>query len=120
MNHEESKIQAEIVKYLAHVGIFCHLVGNDAAGSNARQQGTLITLGLKPGVSDLIVWIPLSREVPCYRVRIVYLELKTPAGKQSPSQVKFEARCNAHGVDYRLARSLDDVITLVDWYAEHG
>jgi hypothetical protein len=102
MNHSEAKIQAEIVKTLRSSGYWCHSVPNDAAGSNAVRQGQQITMGLFPGVADLVVWLPGGR--------VMYLEVKTPTGKQSPAQVKFQARCDAAGIPYAVARSVESAV----------
>jgi hypothetical protein len=77
----EAKLQAEIVKALRAADYWCHSVPNDAAGSNAIRQGQQITMGLFPGVADLVVWLPGGR--------IGYMEVKTATGKQSTVQVEF-------------------------------
>jgi hypothetical protein len=42
--------------------------------------------------------------------RLVWIEVKTPRGKQSPAQKSFEARVKLEQFEYLLARSIDDVI----------
>ena len=105
MNHSESRIQAEIVKALHGAGIFCHSVPNEAAGSNAIRQGQMITMGLRPGVADLVVWLPGGR--------VAYIEVKAPGGKQSPAQVRFEARCKESGILYGVVRSVSETFALI-------
>lgn len=100
MKHDESKIQAAIVKHLSAEGIFCHSVPNEAAGSNRIRQGQMITMGLRPGVADLVVWLPEG---------IAYVEVKTATGRQSPAQVRFQERCERAGIRYYLVRSVEDV-----------
>lgn len=41
--------------------------------------------------------------------KTLYIEVKTPKGKQSIYQVEFERICKAHGGTYILARSVDDI-----------
>lgn len=41
--------------------------------------------------------------------RTLYIEIKTPKGKQSAYQVEFQKACEAHGGTYVLARSVDDI-----------
>ena len=36
--------------------------------------------------------------------RVIFVEIKTAVGKQSPDQVQFQKDCEAHGVTYILAR----------------
>jgi hypothetical protein len=112
MTHPESKLQADIVKLLQAHGVFCHAVPNEGAAGNKVRTMQMITMGLRPGVADLVVWWRTSPPL------IGYLEIKTPTGKQSPAQVKFQARCLEAGVPYDLARSVEDVEKLVDFYSE--
>lgn len=105
MNQTEAKIQAAIVKALHDAGVFCHSVPNEAAGSNAIRQGQMITMGLRPGVADLVVWLPGGR--------ITYVEVKAPGGKQSPAQIRFEARCKEAGIPYGVVRSVDETFSFL-------
>ena len=102
MNSPEAKLQSLIVKALRSSGIFCHGVFNEAGQGSAVKQGQYISMGLYPGVADLVVWLP--------GVRIGYMEVKTATGKQSPGQVKFQARCEASGVPYVVVRSVDEAL----------
>jgi hypothetical protein len=104
MKHEESLIQAEIVKFLSSVGVFCHSVANEAAGNNVVRQGQMITMGLRPGVADLVAWMPSG---------VAYIEVKTQSGRQSPAQIKFELKCRDFGVPYYLVRSLEEMEKIV-------
>jgi hypothetical protein len=102
-NISEAMIQADICKYLQSKKIFHHSVPNEGAGAGsgaAMRTMQLITMGLKPGVADLIVWWPWG---------IGYVEVKTPVGVQSEAQKKFQARCIDHGIPYILVRSVSDV-----------
>jgi len=105
MKCDEAKIQAEIVKAYQAAGVFIFSVPNEAAAGNAVRQGQLITMGLKPGVSDLVAFIP-GRGV-------TFIEVKTPTGKQSPAQTRFEERCKDFGAEYHLVRSVDDAMALI-------
>jgi len=40
---------------------------------------------------------------------VIFVECKTPEGKQSPEQIQFQKDTEAHGVRYILARSVYDV-----------
>ena len=100
MLNDEAHIQADIVKFLRTAGVFVHSVPNEAPGSNAIRQGQMITMGLFPGVADLVAWLPSG---------IAYIEVKTETGKLSPRQEKFRARCAEYGVPYYVVRSVSDV-----------
>lgn len=41
--------------------------------------------------------------------KTLYIEIKTAKGRQSVYQVEFERVCRAHGGEYVLARSVDDI-----------
>lgn len=64
-----------------------------------HQQG----LGCHKGLSDLTA---------IKNGKTVYIEVKTPSGSQSAWQVQFQRDIEAHGGEYILARSLDDVAHL--------
>ena len=101
----EDRIQADIVKYLRSRGTFCHSVPNEGAGSNgAIRTAQLITMGLFPGVGDLIVWWHTPSGV-----RIGYLEVKTATGRQSDRQKHFQELCMKADIPYHLVRSVEDV-----------
>ncbi|MBO8136781.1 MAG: VRR-NUC domain-containing protein [Desulfotomaculum sp.] len=44
--------------------------------------------------------------------RSVWIEVKTPKGKQSKDQEQFEKDIKAHGGEYMVARSVEDVMGL--------
>lgn len=104
MRHDEAKLQSEIVKAYHAAGVFCHSVPNEAAGTNAVRQGQFVSMGLKPGVADLVAWLPDG---------IAYVEVKTPTGKQSAAQERFQARCKTYGVPYHVVRSVPEAMDLI-------
>lgn len=106
MTHPEAKIQAAIVQLLQLHGIYRHSVPNERL-SSPQAMGRLISMGLRPGVADLVVWWPSG---------IGYLEVKAPKGRQSEKQKAFQKRCEEYGVPYDLAYSVDDVVRLIDKY----
>jgi hypothetical protein len=64
----------------------------------------LVAMGLKKGASDLIIVLP---------GRVIFMEVKTGEGKQSPAQVKFEKNVKAIGHDYYVVRSVADVASVL-------
>lgn len=101
----EAHIQADIVKYLRHEGVFVHSVPNEGAGRDgAIRTAQLITTGLYPGVGDLIVWWTRNGQTV-----VGYLEVKTATGRQSDRQKHFEELCLRNDVPYHVVRSVDDV-----------
>ncbi len=61
----------------------------------------MITMGLRPGVADLVVWFPWGL--------IGYLEVKIPGGRLSDKQKKFRDRCKRDGILYEVVTSIEDV-----------
>ena len=100
MKHDESKIQSEIVQYLQARGLYFFSVPNERKATVA-QMGRLIAMGLRPGVSDLIAFLPNGKPL--------FIEVKDSKGKQSDKQKRFEKRITELGHIYKVVRSVDDV-----------
>lgn len=100
----EQKIQAEIVQALQSAGLYFFSVANEAAGRSAVAQMQLIAMGLRPGVADLVVLTPPT---------VIFLEIKTPDGKQSDKQIKFQKKVESMGYRYEIARSIEDIQWLI-------
>ena len=109
MNHIESKIQSEICKRLQDEGIFFHSVPNEAAGRDKIRQSLMVSMGLRKGVGDLIVWLPVSKN----EIKISYIEIKSEKGKQSEQQIAFENLCNYYKVPYMVVRSVEEIDELI-------
>ena len=97
----ESRIQADIVKHLHERGLFCHSIPNEQGHGNAIRTGQLISMGMWPGVADLVIWISPGK--------IAYLEIKNEKGRQSDRQIQFQQRCLDNGFPYAVVRSVEDV-----------
>jgi hypothetical protein len=68
-------------------------------------RGNKIKFGLFPGSADLI---------GCFRGRFVGVELKTPVGRQSPEQKKWQHQVEERGGGiYAIVRSEDDAHALL-------
>lgn len=63
-------------------------------------------LGSYKGISDLIAMKD---------GKTIYIECKTPTGKQSEHQKQFEKIVTEHGCKYILARSVNDVAELLNY-----
>jgi hypothetical protein len=91
----EARIQQDIRRALLMAGWQVWRVGQQNA------KGTQ-----DAGVSDLIAMKP--------GLGVVFVEVKAPSGRQSAAQRWFEAVCRAAGGRYLLARSVDDVLELLN------
>ena len=98
---QEDHIQYAICQYLQLRGIYFHSVPNEAAGNNPRRQSHLISLGLRAGVADMVVFYPAGT--------VTYLEVKSATGRQSDKQRSFQQHCTDHGIEYHVVRSVEDV-----------
>lgn len=86
----ESDIQMAIARWLTDAGYFFYSVPNELLGK------------LRAGVADLVVLQPNGRTV--------YLEVKTPTGKQSEHQKDFQNMVEFLGFQYHVVRSVEDVV----------
>ena len=99
----EDKIQQEIFIYYNNT--FCLKHHNPrrlilSIPNEGKQSQYLTRIGLYPGAADLIVFH--NTPVP------VFIEVKTPIGKQSPKQIQFEAHVLSLNLQYYIVRSLDE------------
>lgn len=104
---KESKIQQEIVMWfnnnycLKNMNPKCCIFSVPNEGSNIKEQLYKKSLGMKSGVSDLIVIMPN---------KILFVECKDHKGKQREEQKEFEETITNLGFEYFMVRTLDDFI----------
>lgn len=100
-------LQKQVVDLLRWNNIMVFSVPNGGS-RNLREAAKLKRTGVLAGVSDLIVLLPN---------KAIFLELKTPKGKQQKSQKDFQRDVEALGFDYHIARSVEEVKKLhKTWY----
>lgn len=93
----EHRLQLECIAYFRNhferygKGIIIPVV-NEATYKNR-------TFEVCKGASDLILVLPKG---------VIFCELKTPTGKQSENQKKFQSKVEALGYKYLIVRSLED------------
>lgn len=100
MSEEEHRIQVACVNWFRYQfnEYLCFSVPNGGM-RNALVGAKLKAEGAMAGVADLIV---------VAHQRIFFIEMKTPKGKQSTTQVEFEKRVTALGHTYYVCHSLDE------------
>lgn len=109
-NNPETAATDEISKYLIDAGYIVVKVNS----SNLWSETTKMPLrsyiirnyGASSGFPDLMAF---------KNNQYLLIEVKSEAGRQSPSQQRFEDLCNAHGVTYILARGIGDVQPYIDY-----
>jgi len=100
----ESKIQQEIVLFfnnnycLKNHKPRCAIFSVPNEGKSRREILRKKAIGLMSGVSDLIVIM---------EGQVIFVEVKTPVGRQSERQEAFEEIVSNLGFKYYVIRSLD-------------
>jgi hypothetical protein len=105
----ERRIQQEIFTYHWNTrplerGLLLYLHNNskDAVSGNINRS-----MGVVPGASDLVYLNPTGQPI--------FMEVKTPTGRQSASQKKFENTITRHGYEYHIVRSLEEAKEACGW-----
>ena len=95
MGKAETEIQNDIRVALSELGI----VRRNNVGTFITPYGAPIAIGI-PGESDLTLF--------CRGGRTIFIEVKTPSGKQSKQQKRFQAAVERLGFEYIIMRSVKD------------
>lgn len=105
MKHHEDDLQKAMVQYFryTHPNDIIFAVPNGGARA-ARTGAILKATGVLSGVSDLIVVM---------KGKVLFIEVKTPTGKQQETQKIFQKMIEMQGLPYHLVRSLDEFIDLI-------
>jgi len=108
MDKTENKIQQEMFIWFNNtytinkLGIFAS-VPNDS--KDAKEQMRKKATGMKVGHADFNVYLPNGK--------VLMFEVKTPIGKQSDHQKRFELEVKGLGFEYYIVRSLDEFKKIV-------
>lgn len=110
----ESKIQQECFQWFFNM--YClkfhnpryYIFSVPNEGSSAKEQMYKKMLGMRSGVSDMIVLLPS---------KVLFIEFKDEKGKQSDSQIEFEQIVTDLGFDYHVVRSLEQFKKIIE---KHG
>jgi hypothetical protein len=78
-----------------------------------RTAAKLKAMGVLPGVSDLqFHWCDVD-ELGCKVRRVLHLELKAEAGRQTEAQAGFALAVRLLGDEYYIARNIDEALELL-------
>ena len=77
---------------------------------NAVTGAILKREGVTKGVSDLILLVPSSKH------HALCIEMKTPRGRQSPSQKAWQKAVTAHGYKYVVCHNFDEFYIEINTY----
>lgn len=113
MIHEESKIQQVCVKWfrLQYPQLAELLIAIPNGGARRRIEGAIMKAeGVMKGASDLVLFFPAKH------FHGLCIEMKTPKGKQQPSQKKWQQKVEWAGFKYIICRSFDDFMSEINAY----
>ncbi len=108
MEKTENKIQQEMFVWFNNtytikgLGLFAS-IPNDS--KDAKEQMRKKATGMKVGHSDFNIYL--------HGGKTLFFEVKTPIGKQSEIQKRFELEVNNLGFKYFIVRSLDEFKKIV-------
>lgn len=109
---KESDIQRLIMDYLAARGILAFRMNTGAMGGSHNGKRWFVRFGSR-GMADILAF---PRSIAASRVpadmrppNVLWIEVKTPTGKQSDYQLAFSDAVRSYGHSYIVARSLEDV-----------
>ena len=100
----EGQLQRLVLDWLAAKHIFALRMNS---GVLKGASGKPITFGL-PGMADIMAFPQRNIGGKFFTVPW-FIELKSQHGKQSELQRSFESHVKSEGIEYTLARSLDDL-----------
>ena len=69
-------------------------------------------LGYAKGSPDLIIFEPMQG------YHGLLIEFKVGYNKQSPEQLLWEAKLKERGYNYQVIYTLEDFVSLIDWYLD--
>lgn len=113
MRHIESVIQQNCVSWfrLQYPQLALLLVAVPNGGARRRVEGGIMKAeGVTRGVSDLVLFYPAKH------YHALCVEMKTPIGKQQPSQKIWQQKVEWAGYKYVICRSVEEFIAEINAY----
>lgn len=89
-------------------------LGGDTPVKRAKNWQKLEAEGAVKGAADLLLAVPSGR------LAGLFVEMKTPKGRQSEFQKRFEAEVVGIGYGYAMPRSREEFERVVKTYLERG
>ena len=111
MIHIESKIQQSCVTWFRHQYPDYILFAIPNGGKRGKIEASIMKgEGVLAGVADLFFAMPSGVS------HGLFIEIKTEKGRQSNSQKIFEEKALMIGYDYKICRSMDEFIIVINDY----
>jgi hypothetical protein len=101
MNPTEHQIESAIWQILRASGYYCFKHKDQSKRVNGAYRKCQMSIN---GVADLCVFV---------NGRVIYLEVKTPTGKQSADQIEFERMCKKNNIPYHIVTSAKQALEIV-------
>lgn len=113
MRHIEENMQINCVtwfclQYPEHFPLLHH--SPNGGRRNAREGGRFKAMGTKAGFPDLALLLPRKG------FHGLFIEMKSPKGRQSESQGEWQKNLVDNGYRYELCRTFDDFRTIINDY----
>jgi hypothetical protein len=109
MNQDEHKLQVAICKYLDLCGYEFFAIPNGGL-RNIKVAAKLKQEGVKAGVADLFVAISNGK------YHGLFIEVKVGKNRQQPNQKIFEQKVLENGYQYKVVRSIDEMVAVIREY----
>lgn len=109
MNQDEHKLQVAICKYLDLCGYEFFAIPNGGL-RNIKVAAKLKQEGVKAGVADLFVALSNGK------YHGLFIEVKVGKNRQQPNQKIFEQKVLENGYQYKVVRSIDDMVAVIREY----
>jgi hypothetical protein len=109
MNQNEHKLQVAICKYLDLCGYEFFAIPNGGL-RNIKVAAKLKQEGVKAGVADLFVALSNGK------YHGLFIEVKVGKNRQQPNQKIFEQKVLENGYQYKVVRSIDEMISVIREY----
>ena len=113
MRHLEDDLQISCVRYFGlafpKLAAFLHHSPNGGK-RNVREAARFKKMGTKSGFADLFLMIPKNKFAG------MFIELKSPKGKQTDNQKEFEANAKSAGYEYCVCRSFEEFQETINNY----
>jgi hypothetical protein len=109
MNQDEHKLQVAICKYLDLCGYEFFAIPNGGL-RNIKVAAKLKQEGVKAGVADLFVALSNGK------YHGLFIEVKVGKNRQQPNQKIFEQKVLENGYQYKVVRSIDEMVAVIREY----
>lgn len=113
MRHLEDKLQIACVRWFGYQwNEYSQLLHHSPNGGyrTATEGAKFKAMGVRAGFADLVLLLPRGG------YHALFIELKTPRGRQTPLQAKWQAAIEKQGYKYVICRTFDEFRLIINEY----